>query len=195
MVIKIGQINAQRSAAAAVNLEILMKERNLDILCIQEPFCFKGKVRGYNAPNLTKIQPQNCEKPWVAAVVKNDKLDVLTNVGSECEHIMCFKVITGDSDFIIINAYCQYSLPLEGFLEKIERIISSFQTEKVLITMDSNAKSKLWFDKITDDKGILLEEFIFEHDFAILNKSNNPPFYGWKWGIQHRCNISHKEYG
>ena len=145
-----------------------MKERNLDILCIQEPFCFKGKVRGYNAPNLAKIQPQNCEKPWVTAVVKNDKVDVLTSVGSECKHIMCFNVITGDSVFAIINAYCQYSFPLEGFLEKIERIIS-FQTQKVLITMDSNAKSEPWFDKITDDKGILLEEFIFEHDFALRN--------------------------
>ena len=177
MVIKIGQVNEQRSPAAAANLEMLMKERNQDILCVQEPFCFKEKVRGYNASNLANIQPQNCEKPWVATVVKNDKLDVLTRVGSECEHIMCFKVITGDSVFAIINAYCQYSFPLEGFLEKIERIISSFQTEKVLVTMDSNARSELCFDKITDDKGILLEEFIFEHDFAILNKPNNPPTF------------------
>ena len=114
MVLRIGKINAQRSAAAAANLEILMSEKNQDILCLQEPFCYNGKVRwSLNSPNLIKIQQQNCEKTWVAAVVKNDKLDVLTNVGNKCEHITCFKVMTDDSEFIMLNAYCQYSLPLK----------------------------------------------------------------------------------
>ena len=177
MVLRIGQINAQRSAAAAANIEILMQERNLDVLCIQEPFSYKGKVRGYNSPNLTKIQQQCCEKSWVAAVVKKDAVDILVSVGDENEHIMCFKVMTGNSDLIIINAYCLHSLPLEGFLDKIERLLSNFQSEKVLITMDSNAKSELWFDKITDGKGILLEEFIYEQDLTILNKPNNAPTF------------------
>ena len=177
MVLRIGQINAQRSAAAAANLEILMQEKNLDILCIQEPFSYKGKVRGYNSPNLTKIQPQCCEKSWVAAVVKKDAVDILVSVGDENEHIICFKVMTGNSDLIIINAYCQHSLPLEGFLDKIGRILSNCQTEKVLITMDSNARSEVWFDRITDGKGVLLEEFIYEQDLTILNKPNNPPTF------------------
>ena len=170
MVIRVGQINAQRSAAAAANLKILMREKNLDILCLQEPFCYKGKVRGYNSPDLIKIQPQNCDKAWVAAVIKNDKLEVLTSVGNECEYVMCFEVLTGNSEFIIINAYCQHSLPLEGFLDKIENIINSFQTEKVLIVMDSNSKSELWFDKVTNPKGVVLEEFMYEHNLTILNK-------------------------
>ena len=131
MVIRIGQINAQRSAAPPANIEILIKERNLDILCLQEPFYFEGKVRGYNTPNLIKLQPQNCEMAWVTAVVKNDKVDALVNVGYESEN-MCFKVMAGDHVIVIINVYCQYSLPLEGFLGRIERILKSLQGEKVL---------------------------------------------------------------
>ena len=57
MGLKVGQINAQRSAAVAANLELLIKEKELDILCIQEPFCYKGKIRGYNSPKLVKIEP------------------------------------------------------------------------------------------------------------------------------------------
>ena len=106
----------------------------------------------------------------MAAVIKNDKLEVLTSVGNECEYVMCFEVLTGNSEFIIINAYCQHSLPLEGFLDKIENIINSFQTEKVLIVMDSNSKSELWFDKVTNPKGVVLEEFMYEHNLTILNK-------------------------
>ena len=91
MELKIGQINVQRSATAA-NLELLIKEKGLDILCIQEPFCYKGKVRGYNSPNLIKIEPQNCSYSRVAAIVNEDKVDVLLNVRDE--HIkLCFKVM------------------------------------------------------------------------------------------------------
>lgn len=46
MGLKIGQINAQRSKAAAVNLEIIMKERKLDILCVQKPYTYKGTEIG-----------------------------------------------------------------------------------------------------------------------------------------------------
>ena len=106
MVLRIEQINAQRSAAAAANIEMLMQEKGLDILCIQEPFCYKGKVRGCNSPKLTKIQLQNCEKSWVAAEVKKDTVDILVSVGEEYEHIIYFKVITGYSELTIINAYC-----------------------------------------------------------------------------------------
>ena len=83
LVIRVRQIKDQRSAATAANLEIIKKDRNLDILCLQEPFCYKGKVRGYNSPDLIKIQPQNCDKAWVAVVVINDKLEALeTNVNT-----------------------------------------------------------------------------------------------------------------
>ena len=76
---------------------------------------------------------------------------------------------------VIINVYCQYTLPLEGFLGRIERILKSLQGEKVLITMDSKVKYELWFDKATHSKRILLEEFIGEQNLPILNKPDNPP--------------------
>lgn len=177
MGLRVGQINAQRSAAAAANLELLIKEKGLDIVCIQEPFCYKGKVRGYNSPNLIKITPQNCGHPWVAAVVNKERVEVLLNVGDENEHILCFKVMTGDTEFVLINLYCQYSAPLEGFLDKLQSLISGFPAERILIMMDANAKSSLWHAETTDEKGALLEEFISENNLAILNRPHNPPTY------------------
>ena len=41
--------------------------------------------------------------------------------------------------------------------------------------MDSNARSELWFDKVADGKEILLEEFIYEQDITILNKTITHP--------------------
>ena len=149
-----------------------MKEKTLDVLCLQEPYCYKGKVRGYNSPNLVKIEPQDGAYSRVAAVVNKENVETLLNVGNQNEHILCFKVISGESAYIIINVYCQYSAPLEGFLDKVETLINSFPSEKLLITMDANAKSELWHSEVTDDKGMLLEEFVLENSLMVLNRPN-----------------------
>mgnify|MGYP004604920697 CR=1 FL=1 len=75
MGLRVGQINPQRSAAAAANLEFLMKEKDLDVLCLQELYCYKSRIRGYNSPNLVKIEPQEGACSWVAAVVNKETVE------------------------------------------------------------------------------------------------------------------------
>ena len=43
--------------------------------------------------------------------------------------------------------------------------------------MDANAKSELWHSEVTDDKGMLVEEFVLENSLVVLNRPNNPPTY------------------
>lgn len=62
---------------------------------------------------------------------------------------MCFKVMTGGTEFIIVNLYGQHSVPLKGFLDKLQSLINEFPTEKVLIMMNSNAKSSLCYAETT----------------------------------------------
>ena len=59
----------------------------------------------------------------------------------------------------------------------METLINSFPSEKRLITMDANAKSELWHSEVTDDKGMLVEEFVLENSLVVLNRPNNPPTY------------------
>ena len=80
---------------------------------------------------------------------------------------MCFRVMAGILEFIIINVYCQYSVPIEKFLRRIEDLINCFPTEKVLITLDANAKSVMWHADATDEKGALVEELIIEHNLGL----------------------------
>jgi len=47
MGLKIAQINARRSSTVAANLEILMIEYKINALCVQEPYSYKSKIRGY----------------------------------------------------------------------------------------------------------------------------------------------------
>lgn len=170
MGLKIGQINAQRSAAAAANLELLFAEKNLDILCLQEPYYFKKQVRGYAAKSLRKVQPESCDYSWVAAVVRESRVEILQGLGDQDEHVMCFKVITEATEFYIINAYCQCSLPLEPILKKIEKILGIIKSNDVILTMDANSKSLTWFSGETDERGRILEEFLMSNNLYILNR-------------------------
>jgi len=39
--------------------------------------------------------------------------------------------------------------------------------------MDSNARSTLWYDTLSNDRGKLLEEFIFSKQLYIMNEASN----------------------
>lgn len=175
MFLRIGQINAQRSSAAATELEILMSELELDLLCIQEPYQYKNVVRGYNSSKLRVIQPTGIT-PWVAAVAVHDKMDVLVHPGNNA-HAIYFKIYTQTCNFYLINIYCQHSLPINTFLDFISDILIRIGGERFILTLDANAKSELWYSNETDDRGRLLEEFILTNDLIILNEPNNPPTF------------------
>lgn len=177
MGINIGQINAQMSMTAAASLEVIIREKNIDILCLQEPYCFKRKVRGYTASELRKVQPELCDYSWVAAVVKKNRVEVLHGIGDEEEHVMCFKVITEAMEIYIINVYCQYSLPIEPMLRRIEEILNNIGSNNVIITMDSNSKSTTWFSDYTDERGRILEEFLITNNLHIVNRPSDLSSY------------------
>jgi len=176
MGLKIAQINAQRSAAAAANLEKLMGERKLDILCIQEPYTYKGAVRGYTSQSMTTIQPM-VDKPWVAVVVANDRLEILHLAQYDTPHLMCLQVVSDREDFYIINIYCQFMLPIGPFLDQIEKIINSLHTNNYIIAMDSNAKSNLWFANETDERGRIVEDFLIDNRLQVINTPSCVPTY------------------
>lgn len=173
---KIAQINAQRAMAAAANLEILISELNIDVLCIQEPYVYKNIVRGYSSHNFSILQP-GVDNPWVAAVIANEKLEVFHMGHFDTPHIMCFQIMSEKEEFYIINVYCQFSLQIEGILNDLEKIISKLNSSRLIITMDANAKSELWHAEETDERGRVMEEFLMSGKLYVRNEANNLPTF------------------
>jgi len=171
----IAQINAQRSAAAAADLEILMRERKIDVLCVQEPYAFRGAVRGYTSQGMTIIQPM-VDNPWVAIVVANKQLEVFHLAQYDTSHIMCLQVVSSREDFYIINIYCQFMLPIEPFIDQMEKIIRNLRPSNYIV-MDSNARSNLWFANETDARGKAIEEFLIDNKFYVVNVLSELPTY------------------
>lgn len=171
MALIIGQINAQRSQAAASNLELIIKERNLDILCIQEPYSYKNSVRGFSSPGLKTIQSTG-GYPWAAAILKKENFEILILPGIS-EHILCFQVTTQSLEFYIINVYFQFSKPIRPILDQVDDLLLRLGGKRILILADSNAWSESWFSHETNERGRIMEDFILANDLIIINEPNN----------------------
>lgn len=176
MGLRIAQINAQRSSAAAADLEIIMREGNIDILCLQEPYLYKGKVRGYTSSGCKVIQPDGTN-PWVAVVAVEEKLQIFRVACEETEHLLCLHVVSEADEFYLINIYCQFSMRIEPFLINVEKVLNNLNSNKVIVLMDSNARSPLWFSNETDERGKIVEEFLLSRNLFVINEPNNPPTF------------------
>lgn len=173
---KIAQINAQRSAVVASELAHIIGELSIDILCIQEPYFYKGDIRGFSSLETTTFRPI-VEKPWVAIVIASSDIEILHYAHLDTAHIICFQVKSEMGDFCVVNVYCQFSLPLEPIIKSVDDIIKKVNSRRIIITMDSNSKSDLWFSGETDENGKIIEDFIMANNLYILNEPNNPPTF------------------
>lgn len=173
MELKIGQINAQRCRAVVADLNKVMVEKRINILCVQEPYV-KGRVCGFDARCRRVITP-GLECPWVAIVLPSEcegdfELFPLSNL--DTEHCMCVNIRSKTQNFYVINVYCQFNVPLE-FIEQIERCLAAIQSNNVIICLDSNARSVLWYSGGTDARGELMEDIIAVNNLRVLNMSND----------------------
>lgn len=90
---------------------------------------------------------------------------------------MCVHVVSETEELYIINVYCQFSLPIEPFLAKIERILGKIRGCNVIVTMDSNAKSLIWNSKQTDERGRIVEKFLIHNELYVANLHSDTPTF------------------
>lgn len=183
MVIKILQINAQRSIAVAADLKC-KTQSNIDVMVLQEPYSLKGKVKGYASVDARVIQPIS-ECPQVAIIVLNKDIDVMRIMSTSHVISVCLTVESGD--YYIIAAYMQFSDEVEPYLTELENMINKIGANKrIIICADCNSHSTAWFSSYTDARGERVEEFIASNSLILVNEMNNTTTYDSQTG---RTNI------
>jgi hypothetical protein len=75
------------------------------------------------------------------------------------------------------SLYCSPLQQVEYELNHIKNSIDLLKPQFSIISMDSNAKSKLWFSKSDDRRGELITEFISEMNFILLNDNEITPTF------------------
>lgn len=175
MELKIIQLNAQKSKNVAADLKNKVG-KEIDLIVLQEPYAFKGKVKGYSSLQTRVLQP-NVSNPQVAIIIYNNDIDVMQISAENSEHIIVAQLMIRGDELFVISIYFQYSHEVEPYLALLDKIIRKLGNKKILICADVNANSTHWFSKYTDQKGEKVYDFIIENGLVLLNEPNNSPTY------------------
>ena len=83
------------------------------------------------------------------------------------------EVIKGNTKIIAASMYFDRELQIENDLEKMERVLLHAKDTGVLIASDTNARSALWNDRVTNERGRILEEFLTTKQLYFLNEESS----------------------
>lgn len=148
--IKLGQLNLNYSKVVTAQAKQLMVTHGIDILAIQELYAAAGKIRGFGlSPRALGDMPDGSRS--YAGLIYKETIVPLSLTNMSTSHITASQISIGDEDFYVLSVYipCRQP-PIEHYLHDLERIMTTLAGDKVIISMDANARSTLWHCEVTN---------------------------------------------
>ena len=178
--IKCMQINLQHSRAATANIIRLVAEDGIDIIFIQEPYTIQDKVIGIPTKYATFTSGEG--RIRAAIVVTNKEIDAMLICQLTDTDTVAVEVTKGHTKIIAASMYFDRETQIENDLLKIDLMLQYAKNTGVLIASDTNARSSLWYDKVTNERGRALEEFIATKQLYIINEESSDTTFSNRLG-------------
>ena len=70
-----------------------------------------------------------------------------------------------------VGMYLDSRIDIEEDIRQLEVLMDYIKGNSLIITVDSNARSKMWHDTITKQSAKTLEEFLICNDLYVLNEA------------------------
>ena len=164
------QINLQHNSAAAANLSQTLLELNLDIILVQEPYCYFSSRKITNVPQGYKafLFPSKDFHFGSSIILKNGIiakpiLDICNN------EVTGVQIVSHNLDVFLLSVYCRPTLAnLKDTLRPVFES-SNIEVSNTIICMDCNAHDPLWNSPYTDPKGTELLNIISEEQLSCAN--------------------------
>ena len=186
--VRVAQINARRSRLVLHELRKIAEEKQIDVMCLQEPYTFKGKIPFM--PATTQIITCG-RKPNAGIIIFNKNITATLITQLSDEWTICVELRTHVGKYIMVSSYFQYRHHIEPYIAKFREIYQPYNNEKKnIFTADANAKSTLWHSRLTDTRGEALEDLIAELNLVICNKSGNPPTFKNRAGAKSNIDVT-----
>jgi len=141
--IKCLQLNLQHSRAATSNLPQIILQYNLDIVFVQEPYTILNNVAGF--PKSFRIFAHGSDRKRSAIIVNNNEDDVMAITQVSNEDVILTEIRYEGPTFFGASLYLPIDSDIERDLEKVD-ILQLTKRDGLILAIDSNATSKLWFD-------------------------------------------------
>ena len=169
------QINLKHSRAATSNLRQLISQHNVDITYIKEPYTINNKLVGL--PRAYKLYTFGCGRKSTAIVTNNDRLDATLITQLSNEDCVVVEMRSGANKFLSISMYFDIHRDIEEDIRKIEKVSAYAKGNGLIIALDSNARNKMWHDRVTNQRGKILEEYLICNDLYVLNEATETPTF------------------
>ena len=159
-----------------------VKSRTVDILLLQEPYQYQNKIVRLGSATTIYTGNDFNETPWAAIAIFNRSVRSMLLTQFSNSHCVCIEISFNGERMYLISMYCQSSHRIPPNLEHLKTILKALRGRKILISMDANAKSPMWFNSSTDNSGAEMEMFILEEKLYLLNEDGCPPTYASERG-------------
>ena len=149
-----------------------MSENPIDLAFVQEPYIIRNDLAG--VPKLLRTYVSGNGRKRSALLVNNKEKEIvlITQFSDDCS---VAEINYRNTKFCGINSYFDITEEIEINIRKTEQILNYSKGQGLLIAADSNARSKTWYDTITN-QGEVLEGFLTIRNLYIVNDGSEPTF-------------------
>ena len=168
--------NAEGVRNKKLELQVLLKERNIDVCCIQETHLnssHRFSIRGYDT---FRRDRKNRPKGGILAHVKNTHAAAeLNRSEDEDTEVLGIKLLLDKNPLTIYNLYPPPN-------KQLRPQVFQSDPDRWIIMGDFNSHSPSWGYDDLDHKGDEVEDWIITHNMVLINKADDPPtFYSRAW--------------
>jgi hypothetical protein len=149
----------------------VVPEDETDIIFIQEPCTIQSKGVGISTKYKTfTLGGGRCT---AAVVVTNSHKDAMLIQQVSDEYTVAVEIIKGSIKLVAVSMYFDRENQIQEDLGKMESIMHHTKDTGVLFASNSNARSTLWHDTLTNTRGGILEAFIMSQQLYIMNEESS----------------------
>ena len=126
----------------------LINQHNVDITYIQEPYTINNKLVGRLRSH--KVYMSEDGRKRTAIVINNDQLNFTLISQLSNEDCVAVEVRLGAVKFYSVSMYFDSRRDIEKDIRKLEKVMDYIKGNGLIIAVDSNARSKIWHDTVTN---------------------------------------------
>ena len=143
---------------------------NTDIALIQEPYIYQSRTAGITQGYRTYTY--GAGKRRAAIIISKNKIGALLLTQLSDNDTVLLEIRKGTTTFYAASIYMDFKDSIENSIKTIQKILEFTKGTKLIIAMDSNARSTTWYDMTTNHRGKLLEEFLASNQLHIINEES-----------------------
>jgi len=174
---KVLQVNLYHSRAASAALCVAMK--NCDVALIQEPWIYKGAIKGLKEVSGELIYSRSTQNPRTCILIK--KGFQILPLMNHCSRDLTAVTASGEGrprEIILGSAYLPYDEAEPPPPDELEKLVMGCRDQgtHLIIGCDANSHHTSWGSTNINNRGESLFNYIMANGLDIMNRGNRPTF-------------------